>query len=280
MFGKKAREGEFVYEGVKEATARMLSALRREQPDLSVDLPEWLTEGAAMAGREAARRGVPRRPAIAFGWFLVLRGLNEKYPTEAFENEMTKPDFERKPKQIRGHMSRRVWIAIAIVVLVVVWLRGGFDEGADESGSVSSDAVTMTRSDLGAGWPLTVEEGVVSCEGGGEVYFTAEGTTYAVNGLAQGNSDLPDIDAIWADDPNGGGLKINIGPIIDRGASTLLILKPQPHRPVTHRCPVMRTHAADTKRKLKNSTRSASAPCCEFCMPLPGRNRRPARSFV
>lgn len=88
-------------------------------------------------------------------------------------------------------------------------------------GGDASNEAHMSRAELGAEWPLTVDEGTVSCEGIGErlgqVYFTAEGTTYAVNGLAQGASDGPDIDQIWADDPEMDGLKINIGPIIDRG---------------------------------------------------------------
>lgn len=88
-------------------------------------------------------------------------------------------------------------------------------------GGDASNEARMTRADLGADWPLTVDEGVVSCEGIseglGEIYFTAEGTKYAVNGLAQGASEGPDIDVIWADNPEMEGLKINIGPIIDRG---------------------------------------------------------------
>jgi hypothetical protein len=88
-------------------------------------------------------------------------------------------------------------------------------------GGDAANEAHMRRADLGTDWPLTVDEGTVSCEGIGErlgeVYFTAEGTTYAVNGLAQGASDGPDIDEIWADNLEMEGLKINIGPIIDRG---------------------------------------------------------------
>ncbi|HEX2296249.1 MAG TPA: DUF2511 domain-containing protein [Actinomycetota bacterium] len=75
----------------------------------------------------------------------------------------------------------------------------------------------MTRADYGKDWPLTVDEGIVSCEGAGEVYFEAEGTTYAVNGLALGRYRGPQIDRIWAADPEIKGLKIDIGPIIDTG---------------------------------------------------------------
>lgn len=83
--------------------------------------------------------------------------------------------------------------------------------------SLSSNEASMSRTDLGDDWPLTVDKGVVSCEGAGEVYFTAHGTRFAVNGLALGADTAPDIDAIWAKDPDIKGLKIDIGPIIDRG---------------------------------------------------------------
>ncbi len=75
----------------------------------------------------------------------------------------------------------------------------------------------MSRQQLGKRWPLTVTSGVVRCEGAGEVYFEAQGTTYAVNGLALGRDRAPEIDRIWAPDPELKGLKIDIGPIIDKG---------------------------------------------------------------
>ena len=103
----------------------------------------------------------------------------------------------------------RLCVLIAIVATV------------SSCGGDTTDGELLTRAAFGADWPLTVEEGTVSCEGIseglGEVYFSAEGTTYAVNGLAQGASDGPDIDLIWADNPEIKGTKINIHPIIERG---------------------------------------------------------------
>ena len=77
----------------------------------------------------------------------------------------------------------------------------------------------MTQEQLGREWPLTVDQGIVRCEGAGEVYFETGGTAYLVNGTAQGASDGPEIDPIWADDTSVQGFKakINVGPIIDRG---------------------------------------------------------------
>ncbi len=38
-----------------------------------------------------------------------------------------------------------------------------------------------------------------------------------MNGAARGMDEWPDIDPIWADDPDVKGLKVNIGPLIERG---------------------------------------------------------------
>jgi hypothetical protein len=81
----------------------------------------------------------------------------------------------------------------------------------------------ISRDDLGEQWPLTVDAGVLSCEshGGGvhSVFFTdPEGKRYALNGKAEGHHpELPLIDQIWAPNPKVPELKINIGPLIDRG---------------------------------------------------------------
>ena len=81
------------------------------------------------------------------------------------------------------------------------------------AGSIGVEEVS--RGDFGADWPLTVDSGVLACQGAGAVTFTApDGTTYAVNGLAQSATSYPEIDPIWADS---GKLKVDIGPLIDRG---------------------------------------------------------------
>jgi Protein of unknown function (DUF2511) len=84
---------------------------------------------------------------------------------------------------------------------------------ASACSSSSGNSEEVSRADLGSDWPLTVDSGTLVCEGAGSVTFTVNGTTYAVNGLAEG----ADIDPIWAD--SGDGLKKNIGPLIDRGLS-------------------------------------------------------------
>jgi hypothetical protein len=100
---------------------------------------------------------------------------------------------------------RSVLLAVAAGALV----------GSSSGGGGS--AVEVSRSDFGNEWPLTVDSGTLDCDEPGLVTFSANGTTYAVNGLAIGSDRWPDIDAIWADDPQQPGLKISIGPLIDRG---------------------------------------------------------------
>lgn len=76
----------------------------------------------------------------------------------------------------------------------------------------------LTRDNFGADWPLTVDFGVVACADGSVTFRAPDGTKYAVNGTAQAqHRALPKIDAIWADDPDLDGVKINIAPVIDRG---------------------------------------------------------------
>ena len=96
--------------------------------------------------------------------------------------------------------------AAILLALAACTTGGGADLAANER--------QVSRADFGNDWPLTVESGVLACEGAGAVTFTTGGTTYAVNGLAQ--RTYPEIDAIWADAP-GPPPKKNIGPLIDRG---------------------------------------------------------------
>ena len=42
--------------------------------------------------------------------------------------------------------------------------------------------VKITREELGNSWPFTASEGTLACHGG-EVVFTANSKTYAVNGM-------------------------------------------------------------------------------------------------
>ena len=72
---------------------------------------------------------------------------------------------------------------------------------------------------LGYEWPLTVSEGTIWCVGAGRLVFEANGTQYALNGLAKGTGEYADIEAIWLDDPEVDGLKVGIDGLIGWGNS-------------------------------------------------------------
>lgn len=86
----------------------------------------------------------------------------------------------------------------------------------------NTEAAILSRETFGDAWPFTVPSGEVRClnpsgPGAGEVVFIANGTTYAVNGIAEQAGTYADIAPIWRDDPSVAGLKIPIGPILDAG---------------------------------------------------------------
>ncbi len=86
--------------------------------------------------------------------------------------------------------------------------------------SLSSSEVKITNQEFGSAWAFTVDEGILSCRGSkgiGEVLFTANGKTYAVNGTAKGSKKYLSIDDIWVADPSISGAKKNISPFIERG---------------------------------------------------------------
>ena len=77
----------------------------------------------------------------------------------------------------------------------------------------------VSERSFGNNWPLTISEGVISCEPIYEykiVTFTANGKTYAVNGLARGNRAKKrgwlDVEKIWKPGQN-------ISPLIEKGIS-------------------------------------------------------------
>jgi hypothetical protein len=87
----------------------------------------------------------------------------------------------------------------------------------------------ISRAEMGANWPLTVERVTLTCRAGA-VTVTSEGVVYAVNGIAIGRKAGKDIDTLWAApspeyfvDPktkkriNLAAPKKNIGPLIKLG---------------------------------------------------------------
>lgn len=74
----------------------------------------------------------------------------------------------------------------------------------------------VTRADFGDDWPLTVESGVLACEGTDSIMFQAGGKTYAVVETGITSFGEP-IDPIWAHDPNDAASKKDLWPLMNAG---------------------------------------------------------------
>ncbi|WP_441964698.1 DUF2511 domain-containing protein [Mycolicibacterium houstonense] len=69
-------------------------------------------------------------------------------------------------------------------------------------------------------WPFTVDTATLFCTkapNGERVTVVAGGEMYALNGTAKSAKLWPPFDPIWLDNPNIAGLKVDIGPMINRG---------------------------------------------------------------
>ena len=69
----------------------------------------------------------------------------------------------------------------------------------------------------GARWPLTVPGGCLVCEPGRRVVFVHAGRRYAVNGAAVADLRTRPLEAIWADEPELEGMKMDVGALVGRG---------------------------------------------------------------
>ena len=107
------------------------------------------------------------------------------------------------------------------------------------SAAEMADGRIVTEQDFGAAWPFTVPEGRLRCTKA-SVTFEADGSTYAINGIAQSRG-FPRVDPIWKYNPDPeleqmyedyakekgitlaaawkalGRLRVSIAPIIDAG---------------------------------------------------------------
>ena len=109
-------------------------------------------------------------------------------------------------------------VVTGIVALFIIMGIVGECSGPDNS-------VTVKESDYGSRWPLTVPEGMLTCERGGNVFLTVDDKHYGVNGTGaiyvrrNYPNSYRDIRAIWKDnpDPDAVGPKVSIGPLIRDG---------------------------------------------------------------
>jgi len=93
---------------------------------------------------------------------------------------------------------------------------------AESPSSANDDTLEVSQAEFGKDWPLTVDRGVLSCDGSGVIFTTPDGDEYGVNGTAKGLGH-PAIDPIWKEDHSydlpgdGPPLRVDISPLIDRG---------------------------------------------------------------
>jgi hypothetical protein len=115
----------------------------------------------------------------------------------------------------------------ALCLLVILALLAGLPDGDRSQRSEFAEPLPVneayiSRAEYGEAWPFTVEDGILAGRARGRmgvVTFTTGGVTYGVNGIAVADPANAKVETIWAHNPNIPGLRINIGPIIDRGLS-------------------------------------------------------------
>lgn len=108
----------------------------------------------------------------------------------------------------------RLMTVLAVALLSLLACTPG-----DTDRSRGTKGEQVSRADFGDGWPLVVDQGQLRCEAPSRLVFTdPNGSEWGVNGMAITHG-YPEIDPIWADNPEIPGTKKNIGPLIDRGLS-------------------------------------------------------------
>lgn len=107
-------------------------------------------------------------------------------------------------------------VITAAVGVVLAGCGGASSTTAD--GASGDQSKKIGRADT-ADWPLTVESGVLKCEGSGgfgKVTIEVDGKSYALNGSAMSDKSNVDLRPIWADD-KAAGFKMSVGPLIQEG---------------------------------------------------------------
>lgn len=109
---------------------------------------------------------------------------------------------------------KRIIALVYVIIISTLW-------------AAPTATVKVTSAEFGKKWPFLVSGGVIGYEPllvGRQklalLTFESGGKTYALNGLAKGRSKergYLDIVAIWKDDPEIPGVKMDISPITQRG---------------------------------------------------------------
>jgi hypothetical protein len=77
------------------------------------------------------------------------------------------------------------------------------------------EGLRVSSSDYGDDWPFTFSSGYLDCERQAAV-VNSDGKTYGLNGVAKASGRYLPLEDVWRNNPNIPGLKVNIGPMIQR----------------------------------------------------------------
>ena len=104
-----------------------------------------------------------------------------------------------------------------VCLLAVCALLAACSASSSSLNGEKGKSIEVTRASWHQGeWPFTVRRGILGCQQPpipGAVTFNVDGAVYGVNGF--GSEKYADIKPIWRPAP--GGLRVDIGPMIDRG---------------------------------------------------------------
>ena len=87
------------------------------------------------------------------------------------------------------------------------------------SACVPDPGQEVTAAEYGDDWPFTVAAGRVDCLPSGSLVFVADGTPYALTGLARAKGYRA-VDPIWRDNPRIQGTKVPLQPITAAAEAT------------------------------------------------------------
>lgn len=117
-------------------------------------------------------------------------------------------------------LNQRQITLMAITGVLVVGMLAFLGVQAWQGGRPENQPGYISRAQLGDAWPLAVDAGILSCEGGA-LLFRSGGVVYAVNGTAKASAAAnrwQEIESISVPDPAGGtGAIKNLQPLLDRG---------------------------------------------------------------
>ena len=126
----------------------------------------------------------------------------------------------------RVPLWRKVGSALVLAVLTFGVVAGlsacGPRLDADDAATrkLAPNELRISKQDFGEAWPFKVDSGILAGYGSGgvgQVVFTANGVTYALNETAARTGACDKVSAVWADDPSKPGEKKDLGPVIARG---------------------------------------------------------------